>query len=118
MKKACAYLMKNKTVVAILVAWVIFLMLFALFYGTSGLKEGIDSMLAGAAPVPAEAAPPPGTPVGLVFFQNNRSGPEYCSPMNTKTTGSYSTSTGCLELTEDQLKMLSTRGGNRTSGLY
>jgi hypothetical protein len=118
MKKACAYLMSNKTVVAILVAWVVFLMMFALFYGTSGLKEGIDSMLAGAAPVPAESDPPPGTPVGLVFFQNNRAGPEFCNPQSNRTTGAYSDSRGCLELTEDQLKMLSTRGGNRTSGLY
>lgn len=118
MKKVCAYLMNNKTVVAILAAWLVFLIGFALFYGTTGLKEGIDSVLAGAAPVPASLDAPPGTPVGLVFFQNNQSGPEYCTPTSVHTTGAYSTSTGCIELTEYQQKMLSTRGGNKSSGLY
>ena len=110
MKKACAYLMNNKVVVATLAAWVVFLMLFSLFYGTSGLKEGLDSIFA-PAPAPVEPEHPPGAPVGLVFFENNLAGPEYCP-------SAYSTSTGCIKLSAEQTKLLATRGGNRTSGYY
>lgn len=110
MKNACAYLMKNKVVVGTLAAWVVFLMLFSLFYGTSGLKEGLDSILS-PAPAPADPEQVAGAPSGLVFFQNNLSGPEYCP-------SAYSTSTGCIKLSAEQTKMLATRGGNRTCGVY
>ena len=110
MKKACAYLMKNKVVVGILVAWVVALMLFSLFYGTSGMKEGLDNFFF-PQPAPVSADDLPSTPSGLVFFENNLTGPEYCP-------SAYSTSTGCIKWSDEQTKMLSTRGGNRTTGFY
>lgn len=45
---------------------------------------------------------------GMLIFANNKSKPECCpSP--------YSTSTGCICMTSEQIKYLNTRGGNRTS---
>ena len=111
MKKLCARLLQNKTVAAVLVCWVVFMLLFALFYGTSGLKEGIDSLFAARAePVPAEEAT--GIPSdSMALFRNNRASADCCpSP--------YSTSTGCICITDEQLALMRTRGGNRTTGAY
>jgi hypothetical protein len=110
MKNACAYLMKNKVVVGTLAAWVVFLMLFSLFYGTSGLKEGLDSLWS-SAPVPVDPEQVASAPSGLNFFENSTASPEHCP-------SAYSTSTGCIQLNDYQTKMLATRGGNRTSGFY
>ena len=44
---------------------------------------------------------------GMLIFAKNKSKPECCpSP--------YSTSTGCICMTQEQIKYLNTRGGNRT----
>jgi hypothetical protein len=45
---------------------------------------------------------------GMLIFSKNKSKPECCpSP--------YSTSTGCICMTSEQIKYLNTRGGNRTT---
>lgn len=112
MKKMCAKLLQNKTVMTVLIGWVVFLLLFSLFYGTTGLKEGLDSLFA-PAPEPVAAVEPTGTPVAtsMALFQNNRASADCCP-------SAYSTSTGCICITDEQIKLLSTRGGNRTTGNY
>jgi hypothetical protein len=112
MKQLCAKLLQNKTVVAVLIGWVCFLILFSLFYGTTGLKEGLDSLFA-SEPEPVAAVDSPGTPVAtsMALFQDNRASADCCP-------SAYSTSTGCICMTDEQLQLLRTRGGNRSTGQY
>ena len=112
MKKLCARLLQNKTVVTVLVLWLAFLVFFSLFYGTTGLKEGIDMLFAKQAePVPAVESVD--VPVGnsMALFRDNRASPDCCP-------SAYSTSTGCICATDEQLKLMRTRGGNRSTGYY
>jgi hypothetical protein len=77
-------------------------------YGTSGLKESfwtIDS----PAPYLAEPTGPHKSDIGGFLLSDNASSPEQC-----KKGSSYSTSGGCVILTEEQKRLINTRGGNRT----
>ena len=47
----------------------------------------------------------------LFFFKDNKGGHSNCNT-------NYSTSTGCIGLTEEQNKYLNSRGGNRIVGQY
>jgi hypothetical protein len=112
MKNLCRNLLGNKAIVTILVAWAFVLIGVSLFYGTTGLKEGIDNLFAPALQPFAEVETS-GTPVAssLAMFRDNRASPECCP-------SAYSTSTGCICIADEQLKLLQTRGGNRSTGFY
>jgi hypothetical protein len=112
MKQMCHRLLANKSILTMIVAWALILIGVSLFYGTTGLKEGIDNMFA-PAPTPFAEAESGGTPAAtsMALFQDNRASPECCP-------SAYSTSTGCICIAEEQLKLLQTRGGNRSTGFY
>ena len=56
------------------------------------------------------SSPPPSVPVmdTSFFLANNRSSPECCKA------ATYSTGSGCVCTTKEQLNFLNMRGGNRT----
>jgi hypothetical protein len=112
MKNLCNRLLGNKAILTIIFGWVIVLILVSLFYGTTGLKEGIDNLFA-PAPQPFAEVETVGTPAAssMALFQNNRASADCCP-------SAYSTSTGCICIPEEQLKLLRTRGGNRSTGFY
>ena len=78
-------------------------------YGTSGLKESfwtIDT----PAPYLAEPTGPTQSLLSGFLLTDNAISPEQCQKGST-----YSTSGGCILLTDEQKRLINTRGGNRTS---
>jgi hypothetical protein len=81
--------LSDKAVFLLLVAWLAFIVFLSLVFGcTSGYREGLTTFAFGKVPAKAEC----------------------CSSLNNL----YSTSNGCLCLSEEEKNMISTRGGNRT----
>lgn len=75
-------------------------------------KEGFDMITQwkakGELPWDGPFSVPTATVPNGWFFANNKSSPECCKA------ATYSTSTGCLCTTKEQLNFLNQRGGNRT----
>ena len=92
---------------------------FALFFGTSGMKETFEN-LAWAQPssydqkmelhASYEGLPVPLAEGKLFMFAENKTSANCCG------TSVYTSSDGCLCVTKDQIDYLNRRGGNRNSG--
>lgn len=67
-------------------------------YTSNDLYNSFENNTGGKVPLPEGQ---------LSMFSNNKSSPDCCP-------STYSTSTGCVCVTSEQMKYLNTRGGNRT----
>ena len=99
--------MKSYLFLVILAVWLGAIILFSLVYSTSDLKEFFSPSVTEAftdADMPSYID---GEPSGasLSMLVENRVSPACCP-------SSYSTSNGCVCLTEEQLVMIRSRGGN------
>jgi len=88
---------------------VLFVVVAALtFYGTSGLKESFWT-ISSPAPYMADPTGAGKSELAGMLLNDNAANLAQCSKGS-----SYSSSGGCIVLTEDQKRMINTRGGNRT----
>jgi hypothetical protein len=96
--------LNGSVVVLILAAWLALIVGMSLFVGTTGLYETFTQ---GETLRFADNAEYDPADTGFQLFEDNRVGAECCP-------STYSSSNGCVCLKNDQLKLLRSRGGNRT----
>ncbi len=102
--------LSSKAAVAFVAVWLLAIILFSLLFATSGMKEKIrETFFNNVAPYEDDIEMASGVPSeSLAMLSKNDVGPECCP-------STYSTSNGCVCLSKDQLEVLESRGGNRTT---
>ena len=100
--------MKSYLFLVVLAVWLGAIILFSLLYSTSDLKELFSPTVTEAFTESDLPSYIDGEPSGasLSMLAQNRVSPD-CCPSN------YSTSNGCVCLTNEQLDFIRSRGGNR-----
>ena len=99
-------LFTTRNVLIVVLLWIVGVLTL---YGTSGLKESFWTNLT---PSSYEAEPMGASKSQFsgMLLSDNMTSPENCLKGS-----SYSSSGGCIKLTEEQKRLIITRGGNRTS---
>jgi hypothetical protein len=100
--------MNSRFFFLIVVAWLGGIMLVSLLYGTSGIRESMQTAMAGSFDSERLASMTEGMPSGsnMSMLSENHVSADCCP-------STYTTSNGCVCLTQDQLEQINTRGGNR-----
>ena len=101
--------LSSKITFAFIGIWLVAIILFSLFFATSGVKEKIrETFFNSVAPYEDDGDLALGVPSeSMAMLSENKVSAECCP-------STYSASNGSVCLTKDQLEVLESRGGNRT----